>query len=236
MKFYDLAWAAICFQYRLAGDKRYCNIIEDTEFLARLRHEPYEITAKEFETKVILGYIDIAHYDLLIGHNFSYQILTKVIELQSEISSLEQYNILNCDFNDSDFQSKVIKLYTTFASVQGLWITGTSKILHIINNQLFSPLNRHILNRLNIAESDHQLLDWLQLLQKEALEVDSDFHEQGFQGSISRFLSDKLGYLKKDCQKSLVKFLDEYYWLTVGDNLTVPPVWMPRKSPRRRAK
>ncbi len=110
MKFHDLAWAAVCFKYRSVGDKRYCEIIQDSDFLTKLRHEPYEVTAKEFEDKVILNYIDIAHYDLLMGHNFAHQILTKIIELQPEISALEKYDILNCDFNDTGIHSNVTKL------------------------------------------------------------------------------------------------------------------------------
>ncbi len=236
MKFHDLAWAAICFQYRSVGDKRYCGIIQDSDFLTKLRHEPYEVTAKEFEDKVILNYIDIAHYDLLMGHNFAHQILMQIIELQPEISALEKYDILNCDLNDTGFQSNVTKLYNRFSNVEGLWVTGTSKILHLINNRLFAPLNRNLIDQLNIGTSDHLLVDWLQILQKEAREVDDDFREQGFDGSIDAYLSDKLGYTKNDCQKSLVKFLDEYYWLTVGDNLAVPPLWIPKKPLKRKVK
>ena len=236
MKFYDLAWAAICFQYRSAGDKRYCGIIQDSDFLTKLRYEPYEVTAKEFEVKVILNYIDIAHYDLLMGHNFAHQILMQIINLQSELSVLEQYDILNCDLEDSGIESSIIKLYSSFSSIEGLWVTGTSKILHLLNNRLFAPLNRHLVDHLNISTSDHLLIDWLRILQKEARVVDNDFREQGFEGSIDAYLSDQLGYTKCDCQKSLVKFLDEYYWLTVADGLAVPPPWMPKKPLKRKTK
>jgi hypothetical protein len=236
MKFYDLAWAAVCFQYRSAGDKKYCEIIRDRDFITKLRHEPYEVTAKEFEAKVILNYIDIAHYDLLMGHNFSHQILTQIINLQSEISVLEQYDILTCDLEDSRIESNIIKLYSSFSNLEGLWVTGTSKILHLLNDRLFAPLNRHLVDELNISTSDRLLIDWLRILQKEARVVDNDFREQGFEGSIDAYLSDQLGYTKYDCQKSLVKFIDEYYWLTVTDGMVVPPPWIPKKPLKRKTK
>lgn len=235
MKFYSLAWAAICFQYRSAGDKRYCRIIQDREFLTKLRYEPYEISAKDFEVKVVLDYIDIAHYDLLLGHNFASQILKQIIEAQPEISSVQQFDILSCDLKDIDIQTQVKKLYVMFSSIKGLWLTGTSKILHLINPRLFAPLNRHLIDQLNIGLSDHLLLDWLEILQKEAKEVEQDFKDQGYKGSVEHYLSKKLNYSKNDCQKTLAKFLDEYYWLTAGDNLLIPPPWMPKKPVRRRA-
>ena len=111
MKFYDLAWGAICFQYRSAGDQRYCRIIRNSDFLTKLRHEPYEVSAKEFEVKVILEYIDIENYDLLLGNNFSQKILMQIIESLPEISALKQYNILNCDLTDDDIQNNIINSY-----------------------------------------------------------------------------------------------------------------------------
>jgi len=236
MKFNDLAWAAIGFYYRSAGDQRYCRIIQDGSFLTKLRHEPYEVTAKEFEVKVILDYIDIAHYDLLIGHNFAHKIMEQIIALQPEILTLEKCDILNCDLDSEDIQSSITKLFCSISKVEGLWITGTSKILHLLNNRLFAPLSRLLIERLNIGKNDDLLLDWLKILQKEAREVNNDFHQQGYSGDVDVYLSDKLGYAKCDCQKSLVKFLDEYYWLKVGEKLAIPPIWMPKKTTRRKVK
>jgi hypothetical protein len=64
-------------------------------------------------------------------------------------------------------------------------------------------------------------------MQQNAREVTEDFHAQGFSGPPEKFLSDKLGYSSHGYQKSLVKFLDEYFWLCFGDNLPVPPRWVP---------
>ena len=229
MKFYDLSWSSLCFQYRSAGDKEYCEMLQDEKFLHKIRHAPYEISAKEFETKVISNYIEFAMIDKPEGFNIALQILIKIIELQPEISGLEQHDILTCDLQDSETRNNINKIYNQLATVENLWVTGTSKLLHLINNRLFSPLNIDILNKLEIAVTDHVMIDWMEVLQNEAREVAQDFHAQGLDGSPDAFLSDKLGYSKSNCQKSLVKFIDEFYWMKVGDNLPVPPAWIPEK-------
>ena len=68
--------------------------------------------------------------------------------------------------------------------------------------------------------------------QQNALEVTIDFQDYGYDSSPEDFLSRKLGYKDQGYQKSLVKFLDEYYWLKFGDNLPVPPSWIPKFIPQ----
>jgi len=53
MKFNELAWGAVCFYYRSAGDSKYSRIMREAEFLSRLRMAPAEINAAEFEQKVV---------------------------------------------------------------------------------------------------------------------------------------------------------------------------------------
>ena len=88
MKFNELSWAAFCFYYRSVGDKKYGKIMGDTPFISKLREAPSEISASEFEQKVILDYVSIESYDLLIKHKLAESIVAKIIELQPEISSL----------------------------------------------------------------------------------------------------------------------------------------------------
>lgn len=59
MNFNKLAWVALCFYYRSAGDYRYCKTMNDTSFISKLRESPTDINVKEFEEKVILHHINI---------------------------------------------------------------------------------------------------------------------------------------------------------------------------------
>ncbi len=227
MNFNQLAWGAVCFYYRSAGDSRYCRIMRDTEFISQLRESPMDISITEFEEKVILNHINIENYDLLIGHNLARNVLAEIIKLQPEIATLKDATLLDCDLSDSDIVENISKVYRGLYSINGLWLTGVSKIAHLLNDRLFALLNLGISNHFQLLEGNTSLIQWLQITQQNMREVTTDYREQGLSGSPQQFLSDKLGYSQYGCQKSLVKFIDEYFWLRFGDNLPIPPRWVP---------
>ena len=63
-------------------------------------------------------------------------------------------------------------------------------------------------------------------MQDSAGQATDDLHEKGFSGTLEIFLSEKIGYAKGGCEKSLVKKLDEYYWLRLyaTNSITVESV------------
>jgi hypothetical protein len=201
--------------------------MRDTAFISRLRKAPFDISAKEFEEKVLVEHVNIDNYDLLIGHKLAANVLAKLVELRSETSSLQDVILLNCDLTQSDLTEKINKIYATVYSVQGLWLTGVSKIVHLLNVELFPLLNLDISNHFGILAGDTNLIQWLRITQQNAQEVMKDFHKLAFSGSPEKFLSDKLGYTSYGYEKSLVKFLDEFFWLRFGENLPIPPRWIP---------
>ncbi len=227
MNFNTLCWAAICFYYRSVGDKRYNRIMKDSVFLAKLRENPKTISSKEFEEKLILGYVNIENYDLLIGHKLAGQALSKIVELQPEISSLKKVTIRDFDSSDKKTAAIINKIYLELCQVSGLWVTGASKILHVINEGLFTMLNPSISDYFGISGDNLQVVEWFRFVQKHALEVTADYRDQGLEGSPEGFISSKLDYEQSGYKKSIVKLLDEYFWLHYSDNLPVPPKWIP---------
>ena len=227
MNFNELSWAAVCFYYRSIGDNKYIKIMRNTPFISKLREAPSDISPTEFEEKALLGYVNIESYDLLIRHNLAKSILDKIVELQPEISSLQDVTLLDCDLYYGDMAERINRIYAGLYSIQGLWLTGVSKIVHLLNDRLLAILNLDISDYFGLLKDDTNLIAWMTLVQQNAREVAEDFHEQGFSGSPEKFLSDKLGYTDYGCEKSLVKFLDEYFWLRFGDNLPIPPRWVP---------
>lgn len=227
MNFNQLCWGALCFYYRSAGDNKYCKIMSDAPFISKLREAPLEINITEFEGKVILNHINIENYDLLIGNNLARNVLSQIIKLQPEILPLKNVTLLDCDLSDNDTVESISKVYQGLYSIQGLWLTGVSKIAHLLNDRLFAILNLDISNHFQLLEGNTSLIQWLKITQQNMQEVSQDFHKQGFSGSPEKYLSDKLGYSDYGLQKSLVKLMDEYFWLRFGDNLPVPPKWVP---------
>lgn len=233
MNFNQLSWGAVCFYYRSIGDNRYSKIMRDTDFLARLRREPYNVSADEFEEKVLLDHVKIENYDLLIGHGLSRNVLDKIVQLQPETGYLQNTTLLDCDFSDRNLTDKINRVYAGIYAINGLWLTGVSKIAHLLNDKLFPILNLNISKHFGILEGDTNLIHWVKITQQNAQEVTGDFQKQGLSGSPEEFLSEKLGYTRYGYEKSLVKFLDEFFWLRFGDNLPIPPRWVPPATDQR---
>lgn len=227
MNFNQLSWAAVCFYYRSGGDRRYSKIMRDTQFISKLREAPFDISIEEFEGKLILDYVNIESYDLLLGHNFPEVVLDRIVELQPQTLSFQNTTILDCDLSDDDIVGRINRIYTGLCMVYGMRLTGTSKILHVLNDRLFPIIDSRISDYFSLVDGETKLVEWMKVVQQNAREVTQDFHEQAFSGSPEAFLSDKLGYTRCGFEKSLVKFIDEYFYLSVGDNLPIPPTWVP---------
>ncbi len=225
MNFNELGWAATCFYYRAVGDKRYGNIMRDRDFLTRLRSSPREVSLIEFEDKAILGFINMENYDLLVAHRLAEKILATIVTLQPEISTLKEADLSECPL-DGDTGEAILKIYSELRAY-GLWITGASKICHLLNDRLFPLLSPDLVRYFNITDDKTSLHEWLKQVQADISEASVDFNRQGLTGAPADFLSHQLGYSTEGYDKSLVKFADEYYWLRYGDGLPVPPRWIP---------
>jgi len=227
VNFNDIAWAAVCFYYRSVADRRYCKTLSDTPFIEKLRQAPHVITASEFEQKVLLDYVNISNYDVLIEHKLAERLLEIIIELQPDISALQGLTLLDCNLSDRTIADRIDKIYVALYSVPGLWVTGVSKIAHLLNDKLLVLLNLDISTYFRLPDGSIAIITWVKSIQDSAKQVTRDFQEQGYEGTPEEFISEKLGYTKHGCRKSLVKYLDEYYWLRFSDNLLIPPPWTP---------
>jgi len=226
MKFNELAWAGFCFYYRSGGDKRYSEIMGDCKFLSQIRTDPENISLSEFEEKAILGYINIQNYDLLLGHKLTENILIKLTCLKKEISFLQDLSLAKCDLEDKEVVDTINRIYSEL-QVDGLWISGASKIAHLLNDKLLPPISLNIAMHFDIHKGD--ITPWLERMQWDIQEAIEDFNSQALEGTPGQYLSENMGYSACGCgyEKSLVKFADEYYWLIYGDGLPVPPKWIP---------
>jgi hypothetical protein len=227
VSFHDIAWAAVGFYYRSVADRKYCRILGDRQFIEKLRQTPFEITPSEFEQKALLDHINISSYDLLVGHKLAENLLEKIIGLQPDLSALQNYSLLDCPLSDRDTTDRIKKIYTSLSSVPGVWITDVSKIAHLLNDRLLVMLNLDISNHFGLLEGNTGLVDWFKIMQNHAMQITTNFRDLGYSGAPEEFISERLGYTEHGCHKSLVKYLDEYYWLHFADNLSIPPTWIP---------
>jgi hypothetical protein len=225
--FNELSWAAVCFYYRSVGDRQYGKVMADISFLERLRQRPQTVDPEEFERKVILDQVRVEDYNLLVGHVLAKTVLAGIVKHQSILSRLLEMSILDCNLSGTFTTDAISRVYSDIACAGGLWETGASKIMHLLNDRLFAMLSPALASTYGLIDNEFRLVEWMRFVQENARAVVADFTQQGFSGSPEAFLSEKLGYTKAGYQKSMVKFLDEYFWLSRGDGLPIPPEWIP---------
>lgn len=226
MKFCDLGWAALFHYYQSNKDRRYVKLLGDGEFISKLREAPWDISYPEFEAKIISGFVNSLGLRLPVGTRGG-NILAEIIRLRSCTSSLAGVSLLDCDLSDKGLLKSIKEIYQGLGSIDGLWATGITKIAHVLNDSLFVILDLRIAENFSLRDDADDYIDWLVLTQQHAREVAGDFEAQGLPGSPEAFLSEKLGYTSYGCQKSLARFIDEYFWLISGENLPIPPKWLP---------
>jgi hypothetical protein len=227
VKFSDLAWAALLYYYKSSGDRKYVKLFRDTAFVSKLRQTPRDVPREEFEAKVIFGFISSVGLRLPAVRGED-NVLTQIIELQPCIAATQDVRLHDCDLSDEDLLNSVRLIYNKLHTIPGFWLTGISKIAHVLNDSLFAALNLGTSSYFGLLGGDtDDLIKWLKIAQQSAKEVVDDFSSLGLPGEPEEFLSEKLGYANYGCQKSLARFIDEYYWLTTSENLSVPPRWLP---------
>jgi len=227
--FTDLSWAALLNYYKANGDKRYLKLMSDKAFINRLRTAPREIDPGELEQKLILDHVNVINFDLLVGYRLAEQILKKIEKIQPEIRALQGLSITSVDPADPKTIECIQTIYRELSLVNGLWLTGVSKIAHALNDQLLPIMGLDVIDRFpQIREQGYGgVSPWLKQIHEDAVNVVKDYEEKGYSGTPETYLSDHLGYSTKGLTKSLVKFLDEYYWIFYGEDLPLPPKWIP---------
>ena len=229
MNFEQLAWSAVCYYYRSIGDKKYINIMANTSLIRRLREDPCDISCKEIEEKLILGYLKIENYDVLLHHNLARAVLQTFFDIKGLTAKVQDQTILEANLLDGDPASigkPVNEAYNRFCAIKGLWSTGASKLLHLLNDRLFPVVTPDTMAQFNLMPQRFQMAEFMKLVQRKAIEATTDFHRISNDVTVDAYLSEKMGYARKGCHKSLVKFIDEYYCM-VSEGLRIPPIWTP---------
>jgi len=226
VKLMTLPWAALLHYYKASGDRRYVKLFRDTVFISKLRQTPWDVPYEEFETKVLSGFVNSIGLRLPVGTRGG-NILAEIIKLRQCTSSLQGVRLLDCDLSNEDLLKNIRQIYNGLSSVDGFWVTGISKIAHVLNDSLFVVLDLRTSKYFGLHRGVDDYIKWLGIAQQHALEATRDFYTLGLPGSPEVFLSEKLGHSNYGCEKSLARFIDEYFWLTTSDNLSIPPTWMP---------
>ena len=112
--------------------------------------------------------------------------------------------------------------------------TATGKILHVLNPELFvmwdKPILAHFRGTNGIGDSPQGYRAFLQQMNQDAVAVQQSFSTEALTpspqpgGTSEAYLSQRMNY---NPPKTMAKYLDEFYWVTVTNGVSVPPQWHP---------
>lgn len=235
MNYKDIAWAAFIDTFIAGNNNKYVELFRNKNLINNMRQNPSSIPFKDFNDKVVSKFLN-SWGKMYIQNNSVYnrskEIYDAIIELTPFILQIGNDNLVTCNLSSSSTVCNVtMKIYNRLTIIPGISMVGFSKIAHILNDSLFplidNPIRKEYKKIYGISPSHAGYINWMVEMQKQACYIIEDFHKQGFIGSPGVFLSQQLGYTSVGCNKSLVKFLDEYYWLTITHGVTIPPKWVP---------
>jgi len=231
MNYTEIAWAAFI-DYNVAGNNnKYVELFRNKILIDNLRQNPSLVHFKDFKDKVISDFLN-SWGRMYFQDDTAKDIYDAIIELNPFTLQIGNDTLMSCNLSSgSTVRDVTEKIYNRLTRIWGINMVGFSKIAHVLNDSLFplidNPIRKKYKKVYGISDSPEGYINWMIEMQKQAFVIVQDFQKQGFTGSPEIFLSQKLDYTSVGCNKSLVKFLDEYYWLTVTHGVPIPPKWIP---------
>ena len=215
-----------------------------SHFITSLHTDPRSVTLNDVEGKLIL----FLHQWKTRGvpKRCASALLEAICAVQPVLSALSSFRISNVDFDQqlsiSNFNNPpntvadaIECCYQKLISVKGLGPTATAKILHVLLPELCvmwdDPILKYFKSQHNVSGTGIGYVQFLRLLQAEAQRVIQDFDSIATLNpprtpnqTLEEYLSAQLSTTHR---KTLAKYLDEYYWVTVTNEVSVPPAWHP---------
>jgi len=228
MRFIDLAWAA--FIYRGFGyDEAYINIMSQRPFLSRLRTHPSGLSIDEIDQN-LLKFLN--QWKCRCSKSTGTAIQSGLASERKLVKMLATKTLMTLTENQIHQAEQV---YDTLDGFKGIGPAIAGKTLHIVNPQVFLPLDNSVLEAFkkdarqqggDESGSPFRYGSFLTRAKEDAISVTDDFNSLKLPGSPAEYISTKLGY---ESRKTLAKYLDEYYWITSTIKVQIPPSWDPTK-------
>lgn len=242
----QFAWAAFIY-HSIGGDKEYVRLMQDEELLQNLRQNPNNVAIEIIRESIIKGFLNKWRSRVVNSPDSAYNLQQALNAMVDYLSPIRDHKIVNVNFSEqiqfNDQQRTVAHIIKfCYDRLRNLGYrfgpTATCKLLHVLNPNLFvmwdNPILGHFKEHVNndITDSGEGYVEYLKAMQKVAKEVVRNFQEvreklkpqalpnQG----IEDYLSTQLQY---PIQKSLAKYLDEYHWVTITNEVDLPPQWHP---------
>ena len=200
-------------------NKDYDNLMGEEDFLEKLRNHPSELTKKEIEDHLV-NFLN--KWGCRIAKKKYNTVCGKLRDFFIKNTGLFYIgkHILTFDFSKNE--KKLITLFGDLDDIKEIGPTSVSKILHVLNPDLFVMWDTNIAEELKFDHTKEGYSDFLKKMQKNAQNIEKTFD---YDGNVETFLNN---HFKLSQRCTLAKFLDEYNWAKYTKKWGIPPKWDPK--------
>lgn len=242
LTFEQLSWAAFLARvFGETGPSAYMTIFSDKQFREDLVFHPERVSHEDIQDKLIGGFLNKWRSRFPNDKESGTAILSTIGRLSPSLQVLNKYDIERVNFDDEitvgNLKGTIFQCITyVFEAIRdcyGFRTTAGAKILGILNPNLFVMWDDEIAYKYGLEfvrdnrghiYSGEGYATFLRKMQEIARVFVSDFQSQFSMEDAAMFLSKRLRITPA---VPLAKFIDEYNWITITNNIEVPPKWHP---------
>ena len=235
----DVIWAVITsrdpttLREALSGGQAYIDVISNDTFLEILRYHPEDLDVNEIRF-VLIEFLNkwgcrLRNYDSLTAENLKHSI----VGIHPELLVTKDFSILSFNFDVVENRERIERIFNSFwfygsQIAKTFGPTATSKVLHIINPDLFvmwdDAIRLHYwIQNNNIIESGRGYCLFLIEIKRIAEGLVEECRARFNVTNLASWVSERLNI---NPPHSLTKFIDEFNWLAYKRGLIRPPDWV----------
>ena len=228
LSFERLAWAALFYHNMENYDEPYRELLQKSEIILTLRTNPNNLLRDQVKDNIIKGFLlRWGCRPLQATDKLAECIIEATIKIQNSLQWLNDKKLIDLDLAGND--NAIKDCYQTMVNIRnGFSHTAASKFLHVISPELFviwdGPMRKHYKKYYDIAESAEGYFEYMKQMKEDLIQKVLPSFSKANNECPAAFLSEKL---KIDPPKTLVKYLDEYNWITITKKVILPPPWHP---------
>jgi len=239
----EFAWAAFLYG-AIGGDRVYQELMNNQNFLSKLRNSPEDLGNKDIRQHLIGGFLN--RWKCRLGNSAETaskirDVLVKIQPMLRAIAACSLRSPLSTNISlaansPQTLEDTIAECYSSlYKCAHGLAATATSKLLHILNPHLFVMWDKPILDHYRrrnsrIKDTGEGFALFHARMQAVILGVDQEFANLNHspKANSGQLVEDYLtARMKYSPPKTIAKFADEYNWVVITNRVVVPPNWHP---------
>lgn len=237
----DIVWAATTYRNpersaaTTSGNQAYVDILTRQEFLEKLRNSPQDLDIEDVRG-ILIRFLNrwgcrLRNYDNVTA----FRLRNCILNVSPELRTMQSLSILDFDMGDPEVGERLERVFNVFwhcgsgsVIATNFGPTATSKLLHIVNPNLFTMWDETI--RLHYWKQDDRIVEsgrgycFFQGEMRRIAEALVEECKARFGAEDpARMISERL---EIHPPHALVKFIDEFNWLAYKIGVKRPLDWI----------